>query len=208
MTSYSPIYLIVSSCVSILVLVDLILWHLHNSQHLLQRQFQSLFWWILYCDKINLVNCEWYAPVSILVLVDLILWLGWLCRCLVVLDWFQSLFWWILYCDLGAKHLLQWLHFVSILVLVDLILWQIYQAVALAKEIRFNPCFGGSYIVTLWSLSKIKREGKVSILVLVDLILWQLAKKANTEVQKGFQSLFWWILYCDDRGEVFCYYAL
>ena len=36
----------------------------------------------------------------------------------------------------------------------------------------FNPCFGGSYIVTLSALDK-------SIIPML------------------FQSLFWWILYCD-----------
>ncbi len=37
---------------------------------------------------------------------------------------------------------------------------------------RFNPCFGGSYIVTI-------------------------SDKTKEFVEEKFQSLFWWILYCD-----------
>ena len=62
--------------------------------------FQSLFWWILYCDPANQWNSEIIqANVSILVLVDLILWPMWFFGCLLPIILFQSLFWWILYCD-------------------------------------------------------------------------------------------------------------
>ena len=134
--------------VSILVLVDLILWHTPEKtknyetlgfnpcfggsyivtawikaigkKHVL---FQSLFWWILYCDVNGSRLLRNANVVSILVLVDLILW-----------PW--SLYW-----------ERQWRP-VSILVLVDLILWRIFWIISISSFHSFNPCFGGSYIVT------------------------------------------------------------
>ncbi len=43
--------------------------------------------------------------------------------------------------------------------------------------LSFNPCFGGSYIVTM-----------------------HIVDRSQCQVQ--FQSLFWWILYCDDYQDL------
>ena len=87
--------------VSILVLVDLILWRrTHPCGSCSNIKFQSLFWWILYCD----ITIFMFSPAFV--------------------NKFQSLFWWILYCDNGWCPFLCFYSLVSILVLVDLILWQ------------------------------------------------------------------------------------
>ena len=162
-----------TALVSILVLVDLILWLISKCimvylslsfnpcfggsyimttvGHRYQvpfRMFQSLFWWILYYD-----HDESYP------------------RKLV--HEFQSLFWWILYYDslygriiskdagvsiLVLVDLILWRkcwnyniykdYIVSILVLVDLILWQNVLNRKCHIILSFNPCFGGSYIMT------------------------------------------------------------
>ena len=133
---------------------------------------------------------------------------------------FQSLFWWILYCDLTPYLNNPCWTAVSILVLVDLILWPSRHFATPFFFASFNPCFGGSHIVTVgWSPVKIVKN--VSILVLVDLILWPRSWSSNNLSSPGFnpcfggshivtntaftliplvslfQSLFWWISYCD-----------
>ena len=47
-----------------------------------------------------------------------------------------------------------------------------YSFLLLFETYGFNPCFGGSYIVTMLS-------------------------KSPVLIMSMFQSLFWWILYCD-----------
>ena len=85
-------------------------------------QFQSLFWWILYCDLVGCVGA-WLCWIGfnpcfggsyIVTLVQSIY-----CNGFIL---FQSLFWWILYCDKFTRRLLLQKKYVSILVLVDLIL--------------------------------------------------------------------------------------
>ena len=72
---YTPNQLVLCFLVvSILVLVDLILWHLLVCFLCVAFVFQSLFWWILYCDCFLLPDILAPFSVSILVLVDLILW--------------------------------------------------------------------------------------------------------------------------------------
>ena len=85
---------------------------------------------------------------------------------------FQSLFWWILYCDRCTRETVPAETVVSILVLVDLILWRIVICVRGPCDRCFNPCFGGSYIVTRQLCHSKIIQGGGSILVLVDLILW------------------------------------
>ena len=90
---------------------------------MLALAFQSLFWWILYCDTyitLNICFRDSFNPCfggSYIVTKS-----TWL----TVNDTlqFQSLFWWILYCDFNVASL-----------------WYRY-------PFSFNPCFGGSYIVT------------------------------------------------------------
>ena len=75
MTSLIELGVDVNDLVSILVLVDLILWLFYR--HFLYRhnkKFQSLFWWILYYDRWKTRKTAEWSQVSILVLVDLILW--------------------------------------------------------------------------------------------------------------------------------------
>ena len=145
--------------------------HPGENKELWNFGFQSLFWWILYCDQVKswwfnesysvsilvlvdlilwpsrLVTDDGRLPVSILVLVDLILWLNWICK--------RERRIWV--SILVLVDLILWLKFdwsnwirniVSILVLVDLILWRygLYNYISIC--IGFNPCFGGSYIVT------------------------------------------------------------
>ncbi len=93
---------VVRDVVSILVLVDLILWRQNSI-----------------CRMSNDI-------VSILVLVDLILWLACSSSVVVLIFSFQSLFWWILYYDLGRIWWELQSMLVSILVLVDLILWPFF----------------------------------------------------------------------------------
>ena len=112
--------------VSILVLVDLILWHyiLDISWYRLSW-FQSLFWWILYYDPRSRLMGVW------------------------PLNMFQSLFWWILYYDYNTSTC------VSADTVFQSLFWWIlyYDKVPLLEDFSdlysFNPCFGGSYIMTL-----------------------------------------------------------
>ena len=134
---------------------------------------------------------------------------------------FQSLFWWILYCDLFQ------IHFVQILLrCFNPCFGGSYIVTSCTTNyflllLCFNPCFGGSYIVTLHTGSPCMSSQDVSILVLVDLILWpnkmdlgwwydwvsilvlvdlilwQLCETRSANFFDLFQSLFWWILYCD-----------
>ena len=138
--------------------------------------FQSLFWWILYCDDLNENFIVLFIGVSILVLVDLILWR------------YKR--------NAKCNRLL-----VSILVLVDLILWR-----PLNKCQELHP--GVSILVLvdliLWHCWwwRTRNFWWVSILVLVDLILWLNNPKEEALLKDEFQSLFWWILYCDKIDEV------
>ena len=137
------------SAVSILVLVDLILWHMNwatENNHL--HLFQSLFWWILYYDRANGVQVLRHRRVSILVLVDLILWPLKLSkykegRCVSILVLVDLILWQLCYFFLPPREI------VSILVLVDLILWREAGDIMNKPELSFNPCFGGSYIMTV-----------------------------------------------------------
>ena len=160
-------------------------------------KFQSLFWWILYCDFSSLPARCWIIP-----LFQSLFWWILYCDnrifcCIWVCCQFQSLFWWILYCDCMGRGLVGY------------------------NAHSFNPCFGGSYIVTITLVVPRKKRNLVSILVLVDLILWRcnsnfpvvdclvsilvlvdlilwLYVMTNyTTKDLLFQSLFWWILYCD-----------
>ncbi len=64
-------------------------------------------------------------------------------------------------------------------------------------DISFNPCFGGSYIVTISKVT-LKQQNQIrfnpcfggSYIVTV-----RHERKARGRIK--FQSLFWWILYCD-----------
>ena len=207
--------------------------------------FQSLFWWILYCDP-GLILFVWVdLNVSILVLVDLILWRNSKKKAifygevsiLVLVDL-------ILWQKIGWQGFLH--RSVSILVLVDLILWPLHCLTLfyswfcfnpcfggshivtatsmgiIANQLSFNPCFGGSHIVTLSFEYEPPRGKIVSILVLVDLILWLYWNEGRRIINPDvsilvlvdlilwrrsciyccthirFQSLFWWISYCDD----------
>ena len=86
--------------------------------------FQSLFWWILYCD----LQSELYKSFVTM---------------------FQSLFWWILYCDNHklitiAKNLNGFNPCFGGSYIVTLGV-----ATPILRQGSFNPCFGGSYIVTI-----------------------------------------------------------
>ena len=169
----SEIDKVFSLIVSILVLVDLILWpHCIGELILLlacfnpcfggsyivtvsivlyipyYSLFQSLFWWILYCDNVQfiLVHFSFLSFNPCFGGSYIVTWF--LCFILLSGIAFQSLFWWILYCDLLNVFYCFIVIIVSILVLVDLILWPF--------------CFAITSLLYL-----------VSILVLVDLILWQ-----------------------------------
>ena len=109
---------------------------------------------------------------------------------------FQSLFWWILYCDRDGQKDDTEKGPVSILVLVDLILWLGLTLIAVSAILGFNPCFGGSYIVTYTShhaSGSVSRfnpcfGGSYIVTIGITTVISFTAK---------FQSLFWWILYCD-----------
>ena len=128
--------------------MDLILWP--GERHCLRcplREFQSLFWWILYYDTTFLIfldtDCPGFNPC------------------------FGGS-----YIMTGMQYLLLTPRTVSILVLVDLILWHLTLSGIMFVPLCFNPCFGGSYIMTCNSWQRITGNRCVSILVLVDLILW------------------------------------
>ena len=159
--------------VSILVLVDLILWRKHADIIITDDiGFNPCFGgsYIMTYPRSRLNSRTRY--VSILVLVDLILWRltrrsrqaqaagfnpcfggSYIMthlenRIKPVETMFQSLFWWILYYDSTTfSHTLTKIS-VSILVLVDLILWPSGTKPAKFGKACFNPCFGGSYIMT------------------------------------------------------------
>ena len=134
--------------VSILVLVDLILWLGEcTDKKTIRYKFQSLFWWILYCDTIHHVsiNC---------------------------LSLFQSLFWWILYCDVHCLHQIHLLYWVSILVLVDLILWHQGTGGSIPTWLVSILVLVDLILWRFLRITWIFFSFKVSILVLVDLILW------------------------------------
>ena len=152
--------------------MDLILWRGGSPLNGVGRmKFQSLFWWILYCDKQfsnhRLVTHKFQSLFWWILYCDPAL-----TNSAPTINWFQSLFWWILYCDLAKESirrnsskfqsLFWWILYcdiieplwegmearVSILVLVDLILWLNSTKHGKLVEEGFNPCFGGSYIVT------------------------------------------------------------
>ena len=114
--------------VSILVLVDLILW--------LNSSFS--------------ISCS--TIVSILVLVDLILWRLWFLFLIILFQCFNPCFGgsyiMTLFLFQTEKYFL-----VSILVLVDLILWLYQGKKYKCLDGGFNPCFGGSYIMTVWDIA-------------------------------------------------------
>ena len=87
---------------------------------------------------------------------------------------------------------------VSILVLVDLILWLIFSAPAFFISSGFNPCFGGSYIVTIKLQTKVKQDRGFNPCFGGSYIV---TGKLHRWLSGGyrFQSLFWWILYCDTK---------
>ncbi len=86
---------------------------------------------------------------------------------------FQSLFWWILYCDLN-----------------------IFILSHISKS--FNPCFGGSYIVTC--LQYLIEESKKGFNPCFGgSYIVTLPNQSLYLVPISFQSLFWWILYCDRK---------
>ena len=186
----------IASFVSILVLVDLILWHPHHNRR------------------------EKNILVSILVLVDLILWLhlhttrknilGCFNPCFggsyivttpsfrsdYYYQLFQSLFWWILYCDLAGSEEFAFVDYVSILVLVDLILWPDIEVILCLLLISFNPCFGGSYIMT-W-FGSIFSVYRISFNPCFGGSYIMTYKQMHYGISLfEFQSLFWWILYYD-----------
>ena len=118
--------------------------------------FQSLFWWILYCDLFMLFL-------------------------FFFIFLFQSLFWWILYCD-----------FFNV---ID----------RLKKYDSFNPCFGGSYIVTICNMIVIYHYMGFNPCFGGSYIVTQGCLPCYM-VLSEFQSLFWWILYCDIS--LFCRFVL
>ena len=119
-------------------------------------------------------------------------------------DWgcrFQSLFWWILYYDYMKKDCKT-----CGFLFQSLFWWILYYdnmgTYRLKKHAGFNPCFGGSYIMTSLIELGVDVNDLVSILVLVDLILWLFYRHFLYRHNKKFQSLFWWILYCDNSSLV------
>ena len=76
---------------------------------------------------------------------------------------------------LSSNYRLKQACLVSILVLVDLILWRQSFSYNLTTVWSFNPCFGGSHIVTMYNI-------------------------LNIDLGGVFQSLFWWISYCDKNN--------
>ena len=61
----------------------------------------------------------------------------------------------------------------------------------------FNPCFGGSYIVTDWdNVGKIVTDSRFNPCFGGSYIVTCLENRI-AELRVKFQSLFWWILYCD-----------
>ena len=65
----------------------------------------------------------------------------------------------------------------------------------------FNPCFGGSYIVTGGDLMDIITYSKsFNPCFGGSYIVTFLFRYVEALIPK-FQSLFWWILYCDHMGE-------
>ena len=110
--------------VSILVLVDLILWQCKLYGIITPRsKFQSLFWWILYYDCSHDIPYKDWFLVSILVLVDLILWRQNCPSRKGGLRSFNPCF--------GGSYIMT----------VD-------QENIQKRARSFNPCFGGSYIMT------------------------------------------------------------
>ena len=135
--------------------------------------FQSLFWWILYCDfwpstsQASLNGCFNPCFGGSYIVTSFRRWskrdrkqfqslFWWILYCddrdgkeYDTLVTFQSLFWWILYCDYSNCH-------PACLLFAcfnpcfggSYIVTNLGMSLGLMTE-GFNPCFGGSYIVTL-----------------------------------------------------------
>ena len=160
----------IASIVSILVLVDLILWRTQNDKGYggsivsILVVVDLILWQDYYTEEC--MDCIGFNPcfggsyindtatagiTNMVIFVSILFW--WILyydaknKGTIISKGFQSLFWWILYYDRQITQMIVW------------------------RLSGFNPCFGGSYIVTVRKWLKYH-------------IVW-------------FQSLFWWILYYD-----------
>ena len=133
--------------------------------------FQSLFWWILYCDDVYFVDKGLLTIVSILVLVDLILWPGLGSFMRMLPDSFNP-------CFGGSYIVTRW------------------KTPFPGQKLRFNPCFGGSYIVTKLLKNVTNAVQSFNPCFGGSYIVTDLLFSCRNKYLK-FQSLFWWILYCD-----------
>ena len=105
--------------------------------------FQSLFYWIYFCNATTRDGRVYTTTVSILVLLDILLQHKLSEEYIPLWDKFQSLFYWIYFCNRGDKRELSPYrrYIVSILVLLDILLQQSLKFPLFGEKIIKNSSF-------------------------------------------------------------------